>query len=99
MKWRVELTDSALEALSSMEKVTRKFVLDGIRIHLIENDPSEVNRNKFLLKRPSVHAERELRLNDWRVFYSVENDDLVIVNLIGEKRRNKLLIRGEEFEL
>ena len=93
------MTDSALAALSGMENTARKLVLDGIRTHLIDNNPSQVNRNKFLLKRPSVHAERELRLNDWRVFYSVENDDLVIVNLIGEKRRNKLLIRGEEFEL
>jgi len=100
VKRRVELTDSALEALSGMEKAYRKFVLDGIRTHLIDNDPSEVTRNKFPLKRPSAHAERELRLDDWRVFYTVmEGSDLVIVNLIGEKRKNKLIVEGEEFAL
>jgi hypothetical protein len=39
-------------------------------------------------------------LDNWRVFYTVTNDDvLVVVNLIGEKRQNKLFIEGEEFEL
>ncbi len=83
-----------------MGKVHRKFVLDGIRVHVMENDPLENTRNKFPLKRPSEYAERELRLEDWRVFYTVIDDGgLVLVNLIGEKRGNKLFIEGEEFEL
>jgi hypothetical protein len=83
-----------------MSKRDRTFVLEGIRIHLIENDPSEIARNKFPLRRPSVHAERELRLNHWRVFCTVMNDGaLTVINLIGEERNNRLLIEGEEFEL
>ena len=89
-----------MESLSSMDKVHRRFVLDGIRTHLMDNDPSAVTRNKFQLKRPSDHAERELRLDNWRVFYTVmDKGSLVIVNLIGEKRGSTLLIAGEEFEL
>ena len=83
-----------------MGKAQRRFVLEGIRTHLVDNDPSEVTRNKFPLKRPSAHAERELRCDPWRVFYTVMDDDgLVVVNLNGEKRKNKLFIAGEEFEL
>ena len=83
-----------------MEKPDRKFVLDGIRAHLVDNDPREITRNKFVLRRPSSYAERELRLSAWRVFYTVKDDGkLVTVNLIGEKRNNKLYIGGEEFEL
>lgn len=96
----MEFTNTALKALANMGKVQRRFVLDGIKTHLIENDPLAVTRNKFPLKRPSPHAERELRLDKWRVFYSVmEDGTLVIVNLIGEKRGNKLIIDGEEFEI
>jgi len=55
---------------------------------------------RFPLRRLSPHADRELRLDDWRVFYTVLDDgSLVLVNLIGEKRGNKLFIEGEEFEL
>jgi hypothetical protein len=102
LKRKAELTDAALNALAEMKKVDRRFVLDGIKTHLIENDPAEVTRNKFPLKRPSEQAERELRLDNWRVFYSVTNeeeDQLVLINLIGEKRGNKLFIGGVEFEL
>jgi mRNA-degrading endonuclease RelE of RelBE toxin-antitoxin system len=97
---RVEFTPSALKALASMGKADRRFVLDGIRIHLIENDPSQITRNKFPFKRPSVHTERVLRLNNWRVFYTVTRDRrLIVINLIGEKRNDRLFIEGEEFEL
>jgi len=83
-----------------MGKVHRKFVLGGIKTHLVENDPLETTRNKFPLKRPSAYAERELRLDDWRVSYTVIDDGLqMLVNLISEKRGNKLFIEGEEFEL
>ena len=83
-----------------MSKIHRKFVLDGIRVHLRDNDPLEISRNKFLLRRPSSQAERELRLQDWRVLYAATDDGaLVLINLIGEKRGNKLFIEGEEFEL
>ena len=100
MKRQVEFTSAALNSLSRMGKVHRRFVLDGIKAHLIDNDPLEVTRNKFPLKRLSAHAERELRLNNWRVFYTLMDEGaLVVVALIGEKRGNKLFIGGEEFEL
>ncbi len=96
----MELAASAVNALAGMKRFHRKVVLALIRTHLVDNDPSEVTRNKFPLKRPSDQAERELRLDIWRVFYTVTDDgSLVIVNLVGEKRKNKLFIGGEEFEL
>lgn len=102
LKRKAELTDAALNALAKMKKVDRRFVLEGIKTHPIENDPAEVTRNKFPLKRPSEQTERELRLHNWRIFYSVRNeeeDQLVLINLIGEKRGNKLFIGGVEFDL
>ena len=74
--------------------------MDGIKTHLIDNPPAEVTQSKFPLKRLSTHAERELRLDNWRVFYTVMDDGrLVVVNLIGEKRNNKLFISGEELDI
>ncbi len=83
-----------------MDKAERRFVLGGIHTHLRDNDPAALTRNKFPLRRPSVHAERELRLENWRVFYTVRDDSqATVVHLIGEKRGNKLIINGEEFAL
>jgi hypothetical protein len=89
MKRSVEFTEAALKILSVAGSADRRLVLDGIKVHLIENDPLVVTRNKFPLRRPSTHAERELRLDNWRVFYIVmDNADPIIVNLIGEKRHH-----------
>ena len=83
-----------------MDKVDRRLVLNGIQTHLSNNDPADRSRNKFPLRRPSSHAERELRLQNWRVFYTVLDDGRkALVQLIGQKRGNKLMICGEEFEL
>lgn len=83
-----------------MGKAGRRLVLSSIEAHLSNYDPAEVTRNKFRLRRPSGHAEWELRLHDWRVFYAVrENGQTAVVQLIGEKRGNRLINNGEEFDL
>jgi hypothetical protein len=62
-------------------------------------DPlSDETRNRFRLRRLSPHADYELRVEPWRVFYRVQ-EALVIVELIGRKKGNVLLIDGREFEL
>ncbi len=81
----------------SIGNLISKSSLD-IRVHLRENDPTEETRNKFRLRRPSTHAEYELRLGEIRVYYRVRND-VVEVLLIGEKRGDRLMIGGKEFEL
>lgn len=96
--WQVVLSDVALRQLRRIAKGKRVFLTEGMRTHLAESDPAQETRNKFRLRRPSEHAEFELRLEPWRVFYRVRAS-LVEVMLIGEKRGNKLLVSGEEFIL
>jgi hypothetical protein len=66
--------------------------------HLERSDAVESTRNRFRLRRPSVLAEYELRVEDWRIFYRVDESD-VYVALIGRKRGSRLLIGGREFVL
>ena len=61
-------------------------------------DPAETTRNKFRLRRASQHADFELRVERWRIFYRVETD-AVVITLFGEKHGDRLIIGGEEFEL
>jgi mRNA-degrading endonuclease RelE of RelBE toxin-antitoxin system len=95
---RVVLSDIAVRLFRALPKRQQAGVKDGIRVHLQENDPTEETPNKFRLRRPSAHADYELRLDDVRVFYRVR-DELVEVVLIGKKRGDRLLIGGEEFEI
>src|SRR5437899_1988656 len=95
---RVVFSDIAVRLFRALPKRQQAGVKDGIRVHLLENDPAEETRNKFRLRRPSDHADYELRLGDVRVFYRVR-DELVEVVLTGMKQGDRLLIGGEEFEL
>jgi mRNA-degrading endonuclease RelE of RelBE toxin-antitoxin system len=95
---RAVLSDTAVKQFRALPKALQAVVKDSMRVHLEENDATQETRNKFRLRRPSAHAEYELRVGDVRVFYRVR-DELVEVVLIGVKKGNRLLIGGEEFEI
>ena len=95
---RVVLSDAAVKLFRALPKTLQPVVKYGMRIHLEENDPTQETRNRFRLRRPSAHAEYELRIGDVRVFYRVR-DEVVEVVLIGVKRGNRLVIGKEEFEI
>jgi len=95
---QVVLSEEALRHFRRMPKADRTLVREGIRIHLEEGDPAQASRNKFRLRRPSPHAEFELRLGRWRVFYRLREGRVEVV-ILGEKRGNLLFIGGEEFAL
>lgn len=95
---RVVFSKDAVRIFRKAPKSQQGLLRDGIRKQLAEGDPLATTRNKFRLRRPSPHAEYELRLRDWRVFYRVR-EGIVEIVLIGEKRGNLLLVGGEEFQL
>jgi len=95
---QVLLSKEAVRLFRKLPAAARRLLKEGIRENLVEGDPLATTRNKFRLRRPSPHAEFELRIENWRVFYRVRADVIEIV-LVGEKQGNTLLIGGEEIEL
>ena len=81
-----------------LRAAARKLIKETIRERLLEQDPREETRNRFRLRRISEHANYELRVDPWRVFYRVQ-DKTVTVEQIGQKKGNVLLIEGKEFKL
>ncbi len=98
MNWRVLFKPQALEHLRWLPVSQQRAVTDGIRRHLAENDPRIETRNKFRLRRASGAADYELRLGDLRVLYRIDGST-VYVTVVGVKRGNTLIVRGEEFLL
>jgi len=94
----VVLSEAAVRQFRALPKAHQRAVKNGIRVHLEENDAAAETRNKFRLRRPSPHADYELRLGDVRGFYRVR-DEIIEVVLIGEKRGHRLRIGGVEFEI
>jgi len=94
----VAFTPDAVRQFKGLPRAARPLIKEAIRKHLIVADPAETTRNKFRLRRASVHADFELRAGDWRVFYRLVASR-AIVTLIGEKRGESLVVEGEELKL
>ena len=72
--------------------------MEGIDACLRHEPRRETRNNKAL--RPNRLAERELRVNRFRVFYDIdEGAAWVKIEAIGHKRGNRLYVRGREFQL
>ena len=95
---RVVFAPAALRQYMRLPAAARSPLKKEIREQLALQDPTEETRNRFRLRRLSPHADFELRVEPWRVFYRVQ-DELVIIEPIGRKKGNVLLISGKEFEL
>jgi mRNA-degrading endonuclease RelE of RelBE toxin-antitoxin system len=95
---RVVFAPAALRQYTRLRAAARSLFKKEIREQLALQDPTDETRNRFRLRRLSPHADFELRVEPWRVFYRVE-ENLVIVEFVGRKKGNVLLIGGKEFEL
>lgn len=94
----VVFSPAAVRQYKRLPAAARSLLKREIRERLALEDPTEETGNRFRLRRVSRHADFELRIEPWRVFYRVR-EDRVIVELIGRKRGNVLLIEGKEFKL
>src|SRR5258706_2610670 len=96
--YRVILSPAAVRQYNKLPAAARRLIKKEMHERLAVQDPSEENRNRFRLRRLSPHADFELRVDPLRIYYRLR-DDLVIVELIGRKQGNVLLIEGKEFKL
>ena len=94
----VVFSPRAVRQYKRLPATARSLLKREMRERLALDDATEENRNRFRLRRLSPHADYELRIDTCRVFYRVQ-DDVVIVELIGRKKGNILLIDGKEVEL
>jgi len=96
--FEIAFTPSAFDDLSLFRITDRRIILDGIEEQLA-HQPHVVTRNRKRL-RPNRVAEWELRIGKFRVFYDLSVvEQWVEVKMVGHKLDNRLVVRGEEYEL
>ena len=94
----VLLSSEATRQLQKMRARDRSLLREALQIHLADADATIETRHRFRLRRPSSHADYELRIEKWRVFYRVVKNR-VQVALIGRKQGNALIVDGRRFTL
>ena len=97
MAWNVTLKESVLEDLRWFGRKESRLVLEIAIEDLSANPLAETTNMKTL--RPNPVAQRELRLHgNYRVLFNVDRDEEVVtIVVVGEKRGNALIVRGEEY--
>ena len=89
---------AAVRQFKRLPAAARRVLKQAMSERLSRQDPTQESRHRFRLRRASPHADFELRVGPWRVFYRVQGG-MVIAELIGRKEGNRLLIEGKEFKL
>jgi mRNA-degrading endonuclease RelE of RelBE toxin-antitoxin system len=97
MKHEVHLIQSAKEDLEYFESSAQRIITNGIEMFLMTDANVETKRRKQL--RPNPLAPWELRIGDYRVFYDIEEEDIVRILAVGKKVHNDLYIRGIKVEI
>ncbi len=94
-KRAVKLGADAVWQFKALSAAERSRLRAAMLAALGEDDAGVENKNRFRLRRPSGQSEFEFRGGDLRVFYRVEGGQ-VLVDAIGRKRGNQLLIGGKK---
>jgi mRNA-degrading endonuclease RelE of RelBE toxin-antitoxin system len=98
MTYEIEFSADSERQLAELSVRDRRMLLDSIETQL-SHEPTTPTKNRKLL-RPNPVAAWELRVADFRVFYNVENERiLVIVVAVGRKEHNQLTIDGKVIPL
>ena len=96
--FNIAFTPSALDDIGWFRKREQKIIFDMIEEQLTYQPNIETRNRKKL--RPNQIAERELRIDKYRVFYDVDvKANAVEIRMIGHKEGNRLFIRGEKYTL
>ena len=96
--FKIDITFDAMVDMRSLRAHDRSRIFAGIERQL-SYEPDMESRNRKRL-RPNELADWELRIDPFRVFYSIDADEqIVMVLAVGRKDGNRLWLRGEEYEL
>jgi mRNA-degrading endonuclease RelE of RelBE toxin-antitoxin system len=97
VRFAVELTKEANADLLYYPALEQKTIIAEMRIQL-SHEPLAATRNRKPLR--GNPARWELRHGRFRVFYEVdETSRIVTVTAVGDKKRERLFIRGNEVKL
>jgi mRNA-degrading endonuclease RelE of RelBE toxin-antitoxin system len=97
-KRAVRLGPDAVGQLKALSAGERSRLKAAMQAALGDDDATVENKNRFRLRRPSGQFEFEFREGDLRVFYRVEETQ-VLVDAVGRKRGSQLVIGGRKITL
>ena len=98
MAFHVEFSRRARDNLKGFRKRDQQIIVDAI-VAQLSHQPGQPTRQRKKLEDNDL-APWELRVGDFRVFYDIERENVVVIIVaIGKKTHNILRIGDEEIDL
>lgn len=84
MRYEIVLTDTAKKNYQALSAHVRAMVRDGLETFL-RHEPTKVSRSRIKRLRDLLQPEYRLRLDDYRIFYDVENESVIVLAIVPKK--------------
>jgi|SRR5215475_5766196 len=88
--YRIVFTENAIDDYEELDARWRATIQEAISIHLT-HEPRKESKSRIKQLKDIRHPEYRLRVDEMRVFYDVNDSDVVIVAIMTKEKTNQWL--------
>ena len=81
MAFEIVFTETSTRHYKALDARWRATITDGIETHL-RHEPKLISKSRIKRLREMEHPQYRLRVSDYRVFYDIEDLDVVIIAIV-----------------
>lgn len=90
MRFEIEFTDNALQDYRRLDAHWRALVKDAVEVHW-RYEPSKESKSRIKRLRELKWPEYRLRIDEFRVFYQIENSSVQILAIVAKENAEEWL--------
>jgi mRNA-degrading endonuclease RelE of RelBE toxin-antitoxin system len=95
MKYEIILSPEAIQDLKLLDAYQRTKIKDLIKVHL-RHAPTGTCKSRIKRLRGLRHPQYRLRMDDFRIFYDIEEDRVEILAIILKSKATEWLKKQEK---
>ena len=95
MKYEIILSPEAVQDLKLLDAHQRAKIKDLIELHL-RHEPTKISKSRIKRLRGLRHPQYRLKIDDFRVFYDIEENRVEILSIILKSKASDWLKKAGE---
>lgn len=95
MRYEVILSPEAVQDLKLLDAYRRTKIKDLIEVHL-RHGPAKTSKSRIKRLRGLRHPQYRLKVDDFRIFYDIEENRVEILSIILKSKADEWLKRAGE---
>lgn len=96
--YEIVLTHEAVDDLRTLSRYDRTKIEDALETHL-RHEPMKISRSRIKRMRDLAKPQYRLRVDEWRVYYDVTGQNVVIHGVIPKDNQDQWLAENGILEL